>query len=154
LTTREAFFNPEHDDASDGELSSSYGAEYQDSLKDRVLQAIQDDKLERLIEKLCFDLMSQKEMTLLTRILCLILQSEKPGLTTMCVCIACGLETLIEGQSGQTIGAKYDMTRQNVNVLVKGIREQLNLSDLKTRTSKSAKARASYKTHNKGKEKK
>ena len=128
---------------------ANYAApDYTDSLKDRVLQAVKDDSLEHLINELCLNLMSEKEMSLITKVLLLILEAKNPSLMTTCICVACGLNALIKGQSGEAIGRKYGMTRSNISVLVNKIRRELNLTN-QNRTAKSKKACESYKLYNK-----
>jgi hypothetical protein len=113
---------------------------------------MESDKLEELINQLCLDLITEKQLSLVTKILLLILEAKNPSLMTMVICTACGLNALIKGQSGQDIGDKYGMTRQNVNVLVGKVRKELNLTN-QNRTAKSRAASESYKLHNKAKHK-
>jgi len=137
MTTREATYKPD---------------DYSDSLEDRIKQGLLDGNIESLILELCKEETEKRAMELLVTILCMIIEAKNPQLVVYCICIACGLNALINGVSGQDIGNKFGMTRANVSVLVNKIRSELNLKN-QTRTAKSPAACEAYSLYNKPKQK-
>ena len=151
MTQRESSYSPVHDEDSDGEIINSYGMLHKDSLRDEVCQSLKDGTLEQFIDDMAKGRSEEIATRLLSNIICLILESDKPRLEIQCLCLAIGLSSLIGGKSGQELGKEYGQTRQNIAEKVKKIRLKLNLTN-KLRTGKSDKAKKNYKKYNRARE--